>query len=122
MIYKFIYEPNYERIIPAIIIDARASIPEIQNKTGFEIKAYIDKQLFLVTNNSIVYKIEETNNGVLCGFFSINVEAGNKTATLVLGVLRPAFEQFKNEINLKITNFIMGIDTWQQDYLFPSLN
>ena len=44
--FLFIYEPSeYRRIIPAILIDKRDAIPAISNKTGFEIKAYTDREV-----------------------------------------------------------------------------
>lgn len=117
MDYKFIYEPDFNRVMTAVIIDARASIPSIKNQTGFIIKDYVESQTSLITNNCIVYKIEETTNCVLCGYFVIQVDTGNKTATLILKQLRPAFVQFTNEITNQIVTFIQSLE-WQQDYLF----
>lgn len=115
MNYNFVYEPNYERIVPAILIDNRASIPEIKNQVGYVIKAYVDSQLALLGNGSITYKVE-TNLGVLAGFFSINVNTTNKTAVLIMEQLRPAFKGFA-ELTTQISNFILNGD-WKIDYLF----
>jgi len=115
MTYSFIFEDDYSRLIMATIIDARASIPQIKNKIGFVIKDYVDSQVALITDNTIVYKIE-SNLGNLAGYFSIVVNTSNKTAILQQLVLRPAFQTF-SEINTQITNFIMS-NSWHSDYLF----
>ena len=57
MTYNFIYEDDYSRLMMAVIIDARASIPEIKNQVGTVIKAYVDSRVALVNSNTIVYKI-----------------------------------------------------------------
>ena len=115
MIYHFVYEPDFARIIPAITIDNRASIPVIKNQVGSVIKAFNDYQLSLLSSTSITYKIE-TDLGVLAGFFSIQVDISNKTATLIMEQVRPAFKGF-TELTDQIGNFIQGFD-WQKDYLF----
>ena len=115
MTYYFIYEPDYSRIIPALLIDARASIPEIANQIGMVIKSYTDSKVALVNDETIVYKIE-TNLGVLAGYFSIQVNTENKTAVLQQFVLRPAFQSF-SEIQAQITKFIQNLE-WQPDFLF----
>lgn len=115
MTYNFVYEPEYFRIIPAILIDARASIPEIKNQTGFPIKYYTDSQVAQINERSITYKIE-TELGVLAGYFSIQVNTINKTAILLMQQLRPAFKGF-TEIQTQISNFIQA-GTWKPDYLF----
>lgn len=115
MTYNFVYCDEPRRIIPAIIVDNRASIPQIKNQVGNIIKFYIDSQLLLLGSTSITYKVE-TNLGVLAGFFSINVNTTNKTAILIMEQLRPAFKGFA-ELTTQISNFILNGD-WKIDYLF----
>lgn len=116
MTYKIVYcqEPN--RVIPSVLIDARASIPEIANQIGVTIKAYTDAKVALVTATVISYRIE-TEEGNLAGFFSLQVILGSKTASIQQFVLRPAFEQFLATISGLINTFITN-NQWQADYLF----
>lgn len=104
--------------MPTIFIDNRASITEIKNKTGFVIKAWIDEQLTLINDSSITYKIE-SELGVLCGFFTIQVNDESKTAVLLLKQLRPAFKdiQISVDLSLQIANFIHN-NLWHPDFLF----
>lgn len=115
-----VYEPDFSRVIPACIIDARASIAAIKNQIGDVIKDYTDSQLALINDNSLVYKVE-TDEGVLAGFFAINVNTENKTASLLMKELRPAFRtlQYNVDISLLITNFIANSD-WKPDFLFKN--
>lgn len=115
MTYNFIFEDDFSRIISAVLIDARASIPEIANQVGTVIKAYTDSKVAQVNDNTITYKIE-TDLGVLAGYFTIQVNTSNKTAVLDQFVLRPAFQGF-TEIQSQIVNFIQSGD-WKPDFLF----
>lgn len=118
--YNIVFEPDFSRIIPACIIDARASIPAIKNQIGDVIKEYTDSQLALINDNCITYKLE-TELGVLCGVFVINVDTENKTASLLMKELRPAFRtgQANIDISLIISNFI-GNNLWTTDFLFSN--
>lgn len=116
MTYFFIFEDDYSRIMFSCIVDARATIPAIKNQVGTVIKSYVDNQVALVDNNSIVYKIE-TDQGVMAGYFVIKVNTTNKTAFLHQFVVRPSFTQFILEIQSQISNFITS-NKWQSDYLF----
>ncbi len=118
MTYALIYEPDFKRIIYSVVIDGRAAIPEIKNKDGFTIKAYIDNLIGAVTDSEIVYKIETKEGGVLAGYFIISVNSESQTATLVDKRLRPAFYDLSEEIYDIITNFIYSTKDWQNDYLF----
>jgi hypothetical protein len=120
MTYSFIFEPEYSRLINSIFIDNRASIPEIKNKTGFEIKAFIDRQLSSINENTITYKIE-SELGNLAGFFSIQVNTVSKTAQLLLKELRPAIKdtQISIDLSLQISNFIYN-NYWHPDMLFDN--
>lgn len=109
------YCENWERVIPACIIDNRASIPAIKNKDGFTIKAYLDSQLALVTEDVLVYRVE-TADCNLAGFFSLQVNRDTRSSEKIMEVLRPAF-QGNTEISLLITNFING-GSWRNDFLF----
>jgi hypothetical protein len=117
MIYTFVFEPDYTRLIPAILIDCRASIPEIKNQIGDVIKAYIDGQLALIDDTCIVYKIEEITNGVCAGIFVLKVDTGNKTANLLSYRFRPAFQNDTLNILNIIVNFITS-SAWHADMLF----
>jgi hypothetical protein len=65
---------------------------------------------------TIFYKVESLQ-GSLAGYFTLNVNTGNKTAVLGQFVLRPAFQQFLNQIQNQISNFIQS-NNWNGDYLF----
>lgn len=116
MTYTIVFEPDFSRILPAIIIEARATIPEIANQIGSVIKNYTDEKVALITDTCIFYKVE-TELGVISCIFSIQVNTSNKTALLQQLVYRPAFVQFSTEISNLIGNFI-GLGSWQPDYLF----
>lgn len=113
---NFVYEPDYGRVISATYTDSRSSVPEIKNKVGAVIKEYIDAQVSLVSDKSIVYKVE-SDLGTIAGFFVISVNTFNKTANLQTSVLRPSFKQYFSEISDEIVKFTNGTE-WQQDYLF----
>ena len=117
MTYYFVYEPDYSRIMMAVIIDNRASIPAIKNMAGMVIKSYVDEQIDLIDENCITYKIE-TELGVLAGFFAIRVSTVDKSAVLIMQVLRPAFQK-DAQIPFLITNFI-GTGKYKQDFLFSN--
>jgi hypothetical protein len=115
MIFRIIYNQEYKRTIPAVLIDSRGSISAIQTAGGFAVKAYTDSQVALVTDTIIPYKIE-TDLGNLAGYFNLQVKF-NVTVTLKGKQLRPAFQQFDNQISQIINNFISSND-WKEDYLF----
>lgn len=116
MTYHIVYEPEYQRIMTACIIDARASIPAIKNQVGTVIKDYVDTQLSYINTNAICYKLE-TDLGVLAGYFVIQVTPASETAMIDSKVLRPAFVQFDSDISTQISNFIQ-LNNWKPDYLF----
>ena len=69
--YNFINIPSeYKRIIQSVLIDKRASIAAIKDKSGDVIKSYIDAQAALVNGNCMFYKIE-TDGGNLVGYFTL---------------------------------------------------
>ncbi len=116
MSYRIIYNQEYKRVIPAVIIDSRANISAVRTAGGFAVKDYTDAQVALVTDAVIPYKIE-TGNGNLVGYFNLTVSDHPKAAVLLNAQLRPAFVQFNSEISQLISNFILSND-WQFDYLF----
>lgn len=116
MSYRIVYNEEYRRVMPAVLIDSRANIDAIKTADGFSVKAYTDAQVALVTNTVIPYKIE-TNNGNLVGYFNLSVTTSPKSALILNTQLRPAFVQFNSEISQIISTFIISND-WQYDYLF----
>jgi len=113
--YRFIYnQSESHRVIPAVLIDKRAAIPEIRNKTGAVIKAFTDAQAALVTESCIFYKIE-TEQGNLAGYFTLQV-IREGVVIILQYELRPAFEQFTVQISGEIANFITN-SGWVNDYL-----
>lgn len=121
--FLFIYEPGeYRRIIPAVLIDSRATVPAIKNEIGVVIKAYTDAEVDKVTDNVLFFKIEtiankgQTADGVLVGYFSLTVSDGGFSATLFQFQIRPAFQQFSTQISAEIVTFIGG-NFWLQYYL-----
>lgn len=113
---RILYNESYKRVIPAVLIDSRAFVPAITTATGYEVKAYTDAQVSLVTSTVIPYKIE-TDNGNLAGYFNLQVSTSPVSASVLNKQLRPAFQQFESEINQEISNFIQS-SNWKADYLF----
>ena len=114
MSFIIIYSKDYDRVIPAVIIDAREGTP-IANQIGIVIKAYIDEVLNSITSNSIFYTLS-TSDAVLAGYFILTVDKENSTVVLNSILLRPAFQKNITEVTLQINNFIAG-NTWKNDYL-----
>lgn len=121
--FRFIYEPSeFGRIIPACIIDARASIPAIKNQIGVVIKAYTDAEVEKVQSDILFFRIETintgagTSDGVLAGYFSISVKGNGITAGLYQFQLRSSFMVYSTQISNEIGNFISS-NEWKQYYL-----
>jgi len=115
MSYRFIYsQSECNRIIPSVLIDKRAAIPEIKNQAGSVIKTFTDGQVAMVTDTCVFYKIE-TDTGSLAGYFTFQV-IRQGVAVILQYELRPAFEQFDAEISAQIATFITA-STWENDYL-----
>ncbi len=113
MIFFFIYSNDYQRIMPAVLIDSRKTIPAILSKTGAQIKAYTDSEVSKITDNVLFYTIE-TNDGNLGGYFALQIQ-GN-SAILYLKQLRPAFVEMDTAISSQINTFI-NEGTWRRDYV-----
>jgi len=116
MSYRIIYNDSYKRVIPAVLIDSRGTNVAIDTATGFEVLAYTDSKVDLVTNTVLPYKIE-TDNGNLAGYFNLSVTESPKAASLLNKQLRTAFQIYDSEITELITNFIIS-NNWEADYLF----
>lgn len=113
--YRFVYDIEYRRTIPACMIDARAGTP-LANQIGSVIKGYTDAAVAAVGPFSIPYKIEVNHRGNLVGIFVLNVNGTGKIATLGQFVLRPAFQVNNSVISAQIVSFIQ-LNGWQQDIL-----
>ena len=116
MNYHIIYEPDFGRFLPAIIIECRATIPEIKNQVGSIIKSYTDSQVALIGNNCIFYKVE-SDLGNIAMVFAINVNVENKTVNLLFQYIRPAYQKNSTLMSNIVTNFITS-NLWQKDILF----
>lgn len=116
MLYIIRYDPDFKRTIPAVLIENRANIPAIKNQIGTVIKAYTDGEVAKVTDNVIPYKIFTATNGVLVGFFTIQLSNNGQNAVKFQEVLRPAFQPFNDAIGQEIAIFIQN-NGWQQDVL-----
>lgn len=115
MSYRLIYsQSDCSRIIQSVLIDKRASVPEIKNQIGTAIKTFIDSQVAMVTDSTLFYKIE-TGNGNLAGYFTLTV-VRTGVVSILQYELRPAFEQFSSEISKELANFINN-GYWANDYL-----
>jgi len=108
MTVRFIYEPDYPRLIPAILIDARASIPAIANQIGSVIKVYTDAAVTAVTPETIVYRLENAVSGVIAGFMTVNTSNRGQVGVLGTVTLRPAYQSSAAEISTLISNFIQS--------------
>lgn len=126
-LFQFIHEPSeYQRIIPACLIDSRATIPAISNAIGSVIKAYVDVEVNNVKNNPLVlfFKIETVDlpnsenlklqDGVLVGYFSLKI-TGTKVVVYQKQI-RPSFTFLDAQISVEISTFITG-GSWKQYYL-----
>jgi len=117
MTFDFIFSRSQARIIQSVMIDSRAkSMPIAVN--GNQIKVLVDAEVAKVTPTVIFYKIE-TNNGVLVGYFSLQVNTQNKSATLLQYQIRPPFLINDTTIKQQINGFITNAE-WEGDYLFSN--
>lgn len=114
MSITIIYSLDKSRIIPAVLIDNRAT-NGLAGKTGFEIKEVTDAAVEEVGVSDIFY-ILETDLGNLAGYFVLRVNISNFTVNLTNVELRPAFKSQNDEIQQQIALFInQGI--WKTDIL-----
>lgn len=103
--YRFVFDIDYRRTIPACMIEARAGTP-LANQIGSVIKGYTDAAVASVGPFTIAYKIETRHRGNLVGIFTLNLDGTGKIATLGQFVLRPAFQVYNSIISGQIANFI----------------
>lgn len=116
MIYKMIYSnPEADRVMTGVILDARYKISGLDNLNGFEVKEYIEEQKKLVSASALLYKIE-TYSGTVVGYVIMAVGIGDGTCVVAALQLRPAFENFISEITQKINTFITE-GKWKNDIL-----
>lgn len=106
MIVRFIYEPDYPRLIFACMMDARARTP-LANKPGAIQKQFIDAEIQKVTPDVIPYRLE-SELGVIIGYISLKTGNMGQTASLFQEVYRPAFVNMVPEIQQNIINFIQS--------------
>ena len=114
MTFRIIYNQDYKRIIPAVLIDSRGLIPDIQETDGFATKNYTDSVVNMVNEDTVPYKIE-TDTGNLVGYFNILVGIDGN-ASLMNSQIRPAFQNFDAEISQLIITFIASND-WVYDFI-----
>lgn len=107
------YNIEYNRVLSGIILENRQAITQTKDKTGFQVKTFIDGQIGLVDDTTIPY-ILETAQGNLAAFFSLKV-VGVEASTQQL-FIRKNFAQFGDDISLKISSFISTND-WRTDLL-----
>lgn len=113
--YRFVFDIDYRRTIPACMIEARAGTP-LANQIGSVIKGYADAAVAAVGPFSIPYKIEVNHRANLVGIFVLNVNGTGKIATLGQFVLRPAFQKDLTTISQQISTFISN-NLWGCDIL-----
>lgn len=109
----FDHTEDYKRMMFGVIADSRQNIPEILNKRGDVIQAYVESQWGLITPGVQVYGLWAAN-GSLVGY--IGLQTGSGPASVKFLQLRPAFVPFSIEIQENINNFIVSGD-WQFDFL-----
>jgi hypothetical protein len=114
MIIKFIYEPDYPRIIFACMMDARAGTP-LANKPGTIQKEFIDAEIAKVTSEVIPYRLE-SELGVIIGYISLKTGNMGQTAVLFQETYRPAFANMIPEIQQNISKFVSSL-AWRGDIL-----
>lgn len=113
MSYRIIYLDDYDRVIRGVIMDARAVIPAIADKYGFDVKNYCDSIISIVNSSVLPFRIE-TEQGNLAGWFTLQT---GEIVSIIGKQLRPAFLADDAAISGLINNFITGND-WRQYYLF----
>lgn len=115
MSYHIVYTEDIKQVVSAVFIDAR-SVTMPLGINGVEVQELLDEQLLLITKNVIVYKIE-TEEGNLVGYFTVDVNVGQRTASANNPVLRVPFFANLGEIPVVIGRF-MQQNLWQADFLF----
>lgn len=114
MTYNFIYDENYKLTFRAVIIDARAGTP-LARKNGTIINDFVNQEIDKVVEGVITYKIE-TNLGNLAGYITLKKTNMGNSAVVLQQLLRPAYQQFTNDISQGIQNLLISGD-WKFDTL-----
>ncbi len=112
MTIRIIYDIEYSRTIPAVLIDSRKGTP-LANQIGSVIKSATDAEVAKVVPGVIPYKLE-TMQGNLVGYIALQVASG--AASVYLKGLRPAFQPFDADISSQINTFIIS-NIWVNDLL-----
>lgn len=115
MSYHIVHTEDVQRVVSAVIIDAK-SVTMPLGVNGIEVQAYIDSQLALIYENTIVYKVE-ANDGNLVGYFTVQVNMGQQTGEKKQQVLRAPFIADVVSVTETISQF-MQQNLWKNDYLF----
>lgn len=116
MNYRFIYTEDFDRIVPAVMIDSRQDFVSLQGKTGFQFKALIDQELAKIYSNTLFYKIE-SENGSVVGYIMVNINTQTLSSTIASFRLRHCF--FLDEINIiNQANIFVNNGNCLQDYLY----
>jgi hypothetical protein len=114
MNYYLKYEMDTQRLIMAVVNDARSVIPLLVEQDGNAIYAYSQGLIALMVPGVILYRIE-TLNGNLGGIVAINTNLG--AVGVVFLQLRPAAVPFLSQISQIINTFIQE-NTFLQDVLY----
>jgi len=107
------YNVEYARVLSGVILENRQGIAQTKDKTGFQVKSFIDDQIALVDDSVIPY-IMETAQGNLVAFFSLKM-TGEAVSLLQL-FIRANFIDFQAQITAKIDTFILS-NEWHTDNL-----
>lgn len=114
MTYSITYSLDKRRIVPAVLIDNRAT-NGLAGKTGAAIKVVTDAAVAAITSQDLFYLLE-TDSGNLAGYFVLRVYLSNFSVNLVSIELRPAFKDQSVVINQRVAVFVNS-GLWKTDYL-----
>lgn len=112
--YRIIFSKEYQRIVPALMIDTREGTA-LANQIGTVIKSYTDAAVNAITDNTLFYKLE-TMQGVLSGYFTLEINKETNTVNVASMILRHAFKTDILNIENQVNSFIQS-SNWRQDYL-----
>lgn len=110
-----IYNEDYDRIVPAVLIDTRITNTFIQGSNGWVINSYVELELQKIASNVLFYRIESAL-GSLVGYCMIQVNETTLSASILSLNVRNCFNNDKGDVANQINNFITN-GTWFQDYL-----
>lgn len=112
--YHFIYEINHPILMQAVITDAKVSLG-LGNKSGFELKDYVDAEVSKVVPGTFVLRIE-TDLGVVAGYLVLSKTNFGNSVMISSQVLRTAFQSLIADVNAAVQNYIVG-----GDWIFETL-